>query len=53
MKNKVKKSAIKFNVNILEITWYPNPSSCVSINTKRSRPNQMPPLMVRKPQWRR
>ncbi len=36
-----------------EIKVYPNSRSCVKPNMHRVKPEQMPPLMVRKAGWRR
>jgi len=38
---------------LFTIRWYPSTRSCLSIGSRKPRPQQMPPLMVRKPEWRR
>ncbi|MCK5565078.1 MAG: hypothetical protein KAJ07_07495 [Planctomycetes bacterium] len=43
-KTKAKDSALKF---------YPNSNSCIRKDMSHVRPQQMPPLMVRKAAWRR
>ena len=35
------------------IRWYPSNRSCLNMGRRKPRPGQMPPLMVRKPEWRR
>jgi hypothetical protein len=43
----------KLTIKLFNIRWYPSNRSCVSRANKRANPQQMPPLMVRKPEWRR
>lgn len=38
---------------VFRIRWYPNNRSCISGEGRRVKANQMPPLMVRKAEWRR
>jgi hypothetical protein len=38
---------------LFTIGWYPSNRSCANIQGKRLKPQHMPPLMVRKPEWRR
>lgn len=38
---------------LLTIRWYPSSRSCLRVAQRRRPPEQMPPLMVRKPEWRR
>ncbi len=35
------------------IRVYPSPRSCIKNNMSQVRPEQMPPLMVRKASWRK
>jgi hypothetical protein len=35
------------------VKWYPSNSSCVRKDMTQVRPSQLPPLMVRKPAWRK
>ncbi|MHC4186773.1 MAG: hypothetical protein ACYSRQ_01130 [Planctomycetota bacterium] len=53
MFSKLKKNKLCFKSELFEIKWYPNTRSCVHSVGKRAKPQQMPPLMVRKAQWRR
>ncbi|MFA5251359.1 MAG: hypothetical protein WC454_02090 [Phycisphaerae bacterium] len=41
------------NVKLFNIRWYPSNRSCVNKANQRANLQQMPPLMVRKPEWRR
>lgn len=38
---------------IYQIQWYPNIIGCVCTGRRKVKPRQMPPLMVRKAEWRR
>jgi len=40
-------------ITIHNIKWYPSSQSCVRTGIHSTRPNQIPPLMVRKAAWRR
>ena len=42
-----------WQVPLYSIQWYPNSKSCVGPSTRQTKLGQMPPLMVRKPEWRR
>jgi len=53
MFNKAKTNRLFIKPELFEIKWYPNSRSCVHTSGKRVKPQQMPPLMVRKAQWRR
>jgi hypothetical protein len=35
------------------LTWYPNHRSCANNAKRRGKFQNIPPLMVRKPEWRR
>jgi len=47
------KNKFPLNIKLFEIRWYQNSKSCVKPGNRKFKPHQMPPLMVRKPQWRR
>lgn len=53
MFDKLKKEQRGQKVQLLNIRWYPNSKSCVSIDGRKVNPELMPPLMVRKAEWRR
>ncbi|MHC4221116.1 MAG: hypothetical protein ACYST9_01735 [Planctomycetota bacterium] len=48
-----KKSRIPLKIEIFDIRWYPSSRSCVNPGSKKVKPQNMPPLMVRKAEWRR
>ena len=35
------------------LKWYPSNNGCVRKDMTQVRPSQLPPLMVRKPAWRK
>jgi hypothetical protein len=43
----------KPDIELYNISWYPNSQSCLKMDIYRATPAQMPPLMVRKAAWRR
>ena len=51
MFGKFKKNIVPLKTKIFNIQWYPNSRSCA--NRRKTKPQQMPPLMVRKAEWRR
>ncbi|MHC4123116.1 MAG: hypothetical protein ACYSSI_06030 [Planctomycetota bacterium] len=53
MFGKSRKTLSAFKVKLFNIQWYPGNKSCVSAGNGKAQPQQMPPLMVRKAQWRR
>ena len=53
MLTKLKKKVIPFKTPHFEILWYPNNNGCVNTGRRKSKPQHMPPLMVRKAEWRR
>jgi hypothetical protein len=53
MFGKLKKSKLALKPELLTIRWYPRSKSCLNIGSRKVKPQQMPPLMVRKPDWRR
>ena len=50
---KKKNISSDWNVRVHDVKWYPSDHSCVRRNMNIVRPQQMPPLMVRKAAWRR
>jgi hypothetical protein len=48
-----KKRTAAIKPDIFTIRWYPNSRSCSHVAAHRIKPQQMPPLMVRKAEWRR
>jgi hypothetical protein len=50
---KHKKCGYAWNIRDHQIKWYPSSKSCVRHDMSHVRPQQMPPLMVRKAAWRR
>jgi hypothetical protein len=48
-----KKNRHQWHVNDHDIQLYPSGRSCVRGDMRHIRPQQMPPLMVRKAAWRR
>ncbi|MHC4337219.1 MAG: hypothetical protein ACYSTG_04620 [Planctomycetota bacterium] len=53
MFGKLKKNALPLKIELFNIRWYPSNKSCVKPGNRRVKPQQMPPLMVRKAEWRR
>ena len=53
MLRKHKKETFCPKLDIYEIKWYPNNTGFLGNGTRRIKPRQMPPLMVRKAEWRR
>ncbi|MGD2094835.1 MAG: hypothetical protein PVH77_07505 [Phycisphaerales bacterium] len=49
----LKKSKFILKPKLFTIRWYPSSRSCVNPGGRRVKPQQMPPLMVRKAEWRR
>ncbi|MBN1508932.1 MAG: hypothetical protein JW955_18945 [Sedimentisphaerales bacterium] len=47
------KDKFLLRAKLFTIRWYPSSRSCQRIGDRRRLPQQMPPLMVRKPEWRR
>ena len=41
------------NLKIYELKWYPKGITCLSPGHRSVKPANVPPLMVRKAQWRR
>jgi hypothetical protein len=53
MFSKLEKNKLPLNIKLFNIRWYPSNRSCVNRANQKANPQQMPPLMVRKPEWRR
>ncbi len=55
MIGRLKKTKLPLKIELFTIRWYPSNRSCS--NPPRAgrnvRPEHLPPLMVRKPDWRR
>jgi hypothetical protein len=47
------KDKFLLKAKLFTIRWYPSSRSCLRIADRKRPPQQMPPLMVRKPEWRR
>jgi len=50
-KNKNKK--LSLTPDLYALRFYPSPRSYSAARRRQDRLNEMPPLMVRKPEWRR
>ncbi|NQT00786.1 MAG: hypothetical protein HQ580_02055 [Planctomycetes bacterium] len=50
---KLKKIRLPLKPKLFTIRWYPSSRSCVKAGSRKVKPQQMPPLMVRKAEWRR
>ena len=53
MFSKLKKDGVLLKTKLFTIRWYPSNRSCLPAGSHRRPPQLMPPLMVRKPEWRR
>jgi len=53
MFGKFKKNKLPLNIKLFNVRWYPSNGSCVNPGSRKVKPQQMPPLMVRKAEWRR
>ncbi|MBN1391193.1 MAG: hypothetical protein JW947_00140 [Sedimentisphaerales bacterium] len=53
MFSKLEKNKLHLNIKLFNVRWYPSNRSCINRGSRRVNPQQMPPLMVRKPEWRR
>jgi hypothetical protein len=49
----LREGGLPLDIKLFTIRWYPSNRSCVNKANRRVKPQQMPPLMVRKPEWRR
>jgi hypothetical protein len=50
---KFREKKLPFRIEMLNVRWYPSSRSCVRPSGQKLQPQQMPPLMVRKAEWRR
>ncbi|MEJ2704121.1 MAG: hypothetical protein P8Z79_16930 [Sedimentisphaerales bacterium] len=48
-----KKTRLSLKPTLFTLCWYPSSRSCVDPAKRKVSPQQMPPLMVRKAEWRR
>ena len=53
MFGKLKKDKLPLKIELFTIRWYSSNRSCANAGRQRLNPRQMPPLMVRKAEWRR
>jgi len=53
MFTKPKKDGFLLKTKLFILRWYPSSRCCINIGNHRRPPQLMPPLMVRKPEWRR
>jgi hypothetical protein len=53
MLGKLKKNLLPSKVEIFNVRWYPSNRICLSRTNRKTKVHQMPPLMVRKAEWRR
>ena len=49
----LKKDNPPFRRDVLTLDWYPSERSCHASGNKPTRLKRVPPLMVRKAEWRR
>jgi hypothetical protein len=50
---KLNKNRLTLKPALFTICWYPSSRSCIDPVRRKISPQQMPPLMVRKAEWRR
>ena len=53
MLRKLQKNKLPLNIKLFNVRWYPSNRSCVRRPNRPVKLQQMPPLMVRKAEWRR
>jgi hypothetical protein len=53
MFGKLKKDKLPLKIELFTIRWYSSNRSCAKTSHQRLNSRQMPPLMVRKAEWRR
>ncbi|MBN1975333.1 MAG: hypothetical protein JW787_16970 [Sedimentisphaerales bacterium] len=53
MFTKINKLRLSLKPKLYIVDWYPSNRSCVSKGSRKFKAQQMPPLMVRKAEWRR
>ncbi|MHC4620309.1 MAG: hypothetical protein ACYTEQ_21380 [Planctomycetota bacterium] len=49
----LKKDKLPLKIEVFKLRWYPTARSCANRRGRKPTPQQMPPLMVRKAEWRR
>jgi len=52
MFGKFKKKKLALKPELFTVCWYPSSKSYLNIGSRKVKLRQMPPLMVRKPEWR-
>ena len=52
MPARLKKHRMHLQPKLFTLLWYPSGRSCMSEGTGKVSPQQLPPLMVRKAEWR-
>lgn len=53
MFTKLNKNKLQLKPNLYVVDWYPSNRSCLHKGSRKFKTQQMPPLMVRKAEWRR
>ena len=53
MFNRFKKNRFNITTSLFTLQWYPSNRCCINIANRKAKIKQMPPLMVRKAEWRR
>jgi hypothetical protein len=53
MFGRMKKDGFLLKTKLFFLRWYPSNRCCANAASDRRPPQMMPPLMVRKPEWRR
>jgi len=53
MFSRPKKDGLLLKPRLFFLRWYPSSRCCINVGNRRRPPQLMPPLMVRKPEWRR
>jgi hypothetical protein len=53
MLGKLRKDKPLLKTKLFTLRWYPSGRSCICLGNCHRPPQHMPPLMVRKPEWRR
>jgi hypothetical protein len=53
MFGKMKKDKLPLKIEIFTLQWYPSNRNCARSARRKGKLQRMPPLMVRKPEWRR
>ncbi len=48
-----KTASVNFKIETYAVEWYPSDRFCLDSKTHEVRPKKVPPLMVRKAEWRR